>query len=149
MNWAGHWHGYGPWTGTRDAYGQESLRRPGGRPDSEQTRSFVASTLPPMKTGHWLMRTDQTAAERTWTDALDAVTWLKTVHTTHQPFEREDRLRAYPDLHTKVAYAYDALPRGTDVVWVHYTKAQSLVSLSVVCCPSHFHPGIPCPLPPH
>lgn len=67
MTWSGHWHGYGPWTGSRDAYGQEALRRPGVELNSEQTRAFVAATLPPLMTGRWLMRQNQTAADRIWT----------------------------------------------------------------------------------
>ncbi|MEV7655306.1 hypothetical protein AB0O39_14155 [Streptomyces anulatus] len=67
MTRSGHWHGYGPRTGSRDAYGQEALRRPGVGLNSEQTRAFVAATLPPLMTGRWLMRQNQTAADRTWT----------------------------------------------------------------------------------
>ncbi|MFH9299087.1 hypothetical protein [Streptomyces sp. NPDC017520] len=48
--------------------------------NSEQTRAFVASTLPPLMTGHWLMRQDQTAADGTWTHVVGAVTWLKSMY---------------------------------------------------------------------
>lgn len=148
MNWSGHWHGYGPWTGSRHTYGQEGLRRPGAHPNDEQTRAFLASPLPPMQTGHWLMRRDQAEAHLTWTDAVDAVDWLKKTHGAHQPFDRADGSQAYTDLGTKAAYAEDDLPRGNDVVWVHYTKSTNLVSFAVVCCPHRFHSGIPCPLSP-
>ncbi|MEW2307957.1 hypothetical protein AB0918_04740 [Streptomyces sp. NPDC006864] len=148
MTWSGHWHGYGPWTGSRDAYGQEALRRPGAEQNSEQTRAFVASTLPPLMTGHWLLRQNQTAVERTWTRVVGAVTWLQSTYEANPPADRDDGGRAHIALEDKIEYAMDALPRGVDVCWVHYTKSQSLISFSVVCCLSHHHPGLPCPLPP-
>ncbi|MFI7086969.1 hypothetical protein ACIBUR_25655 [Streptomyces anulatus] len=148
MTWSGHWHGYGPWTGSRDAYGQEALRRPGVELNSEQTRAFVAATLPPLMTGHWLMRQNQTATDRTWTRVVGAVTWLKSTYEANPPAERDDGGRAYVTLEHKIAHAMDSLPRGVDVCWVHYTKSQSLISFSVVCCLNHHHPGLPCPLPP-
>ncbi|MFD3910908.1 hypothetical protein [Streptomyces sp. NPDC058603] len=147
MSWSGHWHGYGPWTGSRDTYGQEGLRRPGAHPNDEQTRAFLASTMPPMQTGHWLMRRSQTSADRAWTDLADAVNWLKRTYGANLPVEREDSKQAYIDLDTKADYAEGALSRGSDAVWVHYTKSSNLVSFSVVCCPHRFLPRIPCPLP--
>ncbi|KIF69788.1 hypothetical protein HY68_16295 [Streptomyces sp. AcH 505] len=148
MTWSGHWHGYGPWTGSRNAYGQEPLRRPGLEANSEQTRMFLASVLPPLMTGHWLMRRDQTAADRTWTTDGDAIGWLQATYEVNPPFERDDGGLAYIALEDKIAYATDSLHRGVDVCWVHYTKSSSLVSFSVVACPNHHHPHISCPLPP-
>ncbi|MFJ1914366.1 hypothetical protein ACIOGX_20875 [Streptomyces sp. NPDC088147] len=55
--------------------------------------------------------------------------------------------QAYIDLDTKADYAEDALRRGSDAVWVHYTKSSNLVSFSVVCCPHRFLSRIPCPMP--
>ncbi|MFG2624789.1 hypothetical protein [Streptomyces sp. NPDC048473] len=76
------------------------------------------------------------------------MTWLQTMYESNPPFEREDGMQAYVCLEQKVTYAMDALPRGVDVCWVHYTKSSSLVSCSVVCCANHHHPNILCPLPP-
>ncbi|MDT0446755.1 hypothetical protein [Streptomyces johnsoniae] len=149
MNWAGHWRGYGPWVGSRDTYGKEHFRRPGLLPHDEQSRAFLAQAIPPMMTGHWLLRREETAAERTWTDADLAVRWLNKLYVEYPPFSRDDGKRAYTDLKTKLDYARDALPRGVDVAWVHYNRLSNLVSFSVVCCPNHFHPGIPCPRPLH
>ncbi|MDT0341582.1 hypothetical protein [Streptomyces litchfieldiae] len=148
MSWSGHWHGYGPWIGTRDSYGAENLRRPGTSPNDEQTRVFLSQTLPPMQLGHWLMRRDQTAADRTWTEVTGAVNWLRESYDANPPMERDDGRQAYVDLDTKTRYAADSLPRGVDVSWVHYMRSQNLVSFSVVCCPHRFHPRTPCPLPP-
>ncbi|WP_269853070.1 hypothetical protein [Streptomyces sp. RPT161] len=148
MNWQGHWHGYGPWIGSRDAYGNEGMRRPGRLASDEQTRSFLASDMPPMMNGHWLLRRSQTAADRTWTNPETAVAWLEKTYAENPPFERDDGRRAYTGRETKTEYAMDVLPRGVDVSWVYYLKSASLASFSVVCCPNHFHPEIPCPLPP-
>ncbi|MET4923478.1 hypothetical protein P3L51_14110 [Streptomyces sp. PSRA5] len=94
------------------------------------------------------MRRTQTSPDRAWTDLPDALAWLKETHGANLPFEREDGKQAYLDLRTKVGYARDALGRGSDAVWVHYTKSSNLVSFSVVCCPQRFLPEIQCPLPP-
>ncbi|MFG2642485.1 hypothetical protein ACGFYP_16140 [Streptomyces sp. NPDC048370] len=107
-----------------------------------------------MQVRHWLMRKEQTARERTWTRAVDAVTWLRRVYEENPPFIRDDSGRAYISLEEKVAAALDALSRGSDAVWVHYTKAASLASFSVVSCPHRIFSEIekdsviPCPLPP-
>jgi len=148
MNWSGHWHGYGPWIGTRAEYGKEHLRRPGASPDDEQTRAFLAETLPPMMTGHALLRRHQAAAGRTWTTVPEAVDWLTKTYADRPPFEHPGGVRAYAPLEVKVRDAEEHLPLGVDAVWAYYGRAGEFVSYSVVCCPSHFHPGIPCPLPP-
>ena len=148
MNWSGHWHGYGPWTGTRDEYGKEHLRRPGTSPDDEQTRAFIAETLPPVMTGHALLRRHQTASDRTWTTVQDAVDWLTRIYADRPPYERSDGLRAYVPLEAMVRGAEGHLPLGKDTVWAYYGRNGAFVSYSVICCPSFFHPDIPCPLPP-
>ncbi|MFF1702473.1 hypothetical protein [Streptomyces sp. NPDC058252] len=166
-NWNGHWHGYGPWTGSPAAYHQEGNRRPAhpnGPPVPmspedkvahrvleryrEGAAVFSGSDLPPLMTGHWLQKSGQASADRTWTNVIDAVEWLKKCYTDNPPFERTDGLHAYVGVDVKVAYAYDVLPGGVDVTWVHYTPAKNLFSLSVVCCPNRFHPRLACPLPP-
>ena len=85
MSWSGHWHGYGPWTGSRAEYGKEHLRRPGASPDDEQTRAFLAETLPPLMTGHALLRRNQAAPGRTWTTVRDAVDWLTNTYAGRPP----------------------------------------------------------------
>ena len=148
MNWAGHWHGYGPWIGTRSDYGQESLRRPGISPDDEQTRMFMASAIPPVMTGHALLRRHQAAAERTWADVRGAVDWLAKTYADRPPMERPDGQRAYVPLEVKIRDAEEHLPLGADTVWTYYAQIGAFVSYEVICCPSRFHPDIPCPLPP-
>ncbi|WP_406168847.1 hypothetical protein [Streptomyces sp. NBC_00996] len=159
QTWAGHWHGFGPWLGSPDRYAREGNRRPPHlvRPAAdadhatryqEAAGEFATSSLPPLMTGHWMAKKGQAAADRTWTDVTDAVEWLKRHYTDQPPFERSDGLQAYVGLDGKLGYAFDVLPRGVDVSWVHYTQSRSLLSMSVVCCPNLFHPDLPCPLLP-
>jgi hypothetical protein len=96
--------------------------------------------------GHWLMKRSQTAAERTWTDAVAAVDWLSKHFLDNPPMEREDGRQAYTDLETKREYALDVLPGGVDVSWVYYNRSGSIVSLNVVCCPNAHHRQLACPL---
>ncbi|MFI1728163.1 hypothetical protein ACH40E_02770 [Streptomyces acidicola] len=159
QNWTGHWHGFGPWVGTPARYAQEGNKRPAhpiqpGPGADHATRyrdaatEFATGNVPPLMTGHWLMKRGQAARARTWTDVTDAVEWLKGQFTDNLPFERGDGLKAYTSLDVKLAYAHDVLPRGVDVSWVHYTQSRNLFSASVVCCPNLHHPALDCPMPP-
>ncbi|MEU3984857.1 hypothetical protein AB0F77_33150 [Streptomyces sp. NPDC026672] len=159
QTWTGHWHGYGPWAGSPTVYAKEGSRRPPHpvRPATEANHAtryqeaageFATSSLPPLMSGHWLAKEGRTAADRTWTDVTDVVQWLERHYIDQPPFERTDGLRAYVGLEVKVAYAYDVLPRGVDVAWIHYTQSRNLFSASIVCFPNLFHPDLPCPLLP-
>ncbi|GAB2901343.1 hypothetical protein [Streptomyces mayteni] len=145
--WLGHWHGYGPWLGSGREYGDERLRRPGPSADDEQTRQFLDATVPPMMTGHWLLRRRQTAAHRTWPTASGAVEWLSGRYGVNPPAVREDGHPTCFGLAVKAAHAIDALTRGNDVAWVYWTTTGSLTASSVVSCPNRHHPRIACPLP--
>ncbi|GGZ25901.1 hypothetical protein GCM10010387_19360 [Streptomyces inusitatus] len=160
MSWYGHWHGYG-WTGTPVSYAREGNRRPPypvpPPPEAKEedkaryrdaANEFLTSNLPPLMTGHWLLKRNQSAEEFTWTNPESALAWLIKRHQESSPFEHADGKAAYCALEQKLEHAADALPRGVDVSWVHYTRSQTMVSLSVVCCPNRFHPDIPCPFPP-
>lgn len=148
MTWTGHWHGYG-WAGNAAEYFKESTRRPGTHGlNDPHTQMFLNSKLPPMMTGHWLMRRTQTRTEYTWTDAHQAVDWLQQRYAENPPITRTDGGRAYTDVDVRVNYAHDVLPRGVDVTWGYWTSSSTLTSHSVVACTNHFHPNIPCPLQP-
>ncbi|WP_244189488.1 hypothetical protein [Streptomyces incarnatus] len=114
----------------------------------EVAAEFPTSNLPPLMTGHWLLKRNQTSAGRTWTDPAVALKWLTKHYLENLPFEREDGRRAYAGLETKREYAIDVLPVGVDVSWVYYTRSGNIVSLSVVCCPNRHHPELGCPMPP-
>ncbi|MCN9244000.1 hypothetical protein NGF19_24995 [Streptomyces sp. RY43-2] len=165
MSWTGHFHGYGPWIGSPDQYHREGDRRP-VHPDPpappvsdddkvavrvqqryrEVAAEFATSELPPMMSGHWLMKRGRTSAERTWDDSAVVLDWLTRQFLDHPPMEREDGRQAYVDLDTKRAYVLDVLPVGVDVSWVYYNRSGGIVSLNVVCCPNRHHPGLTCPL---
>ncbi|MFF0386045.1 hypothetical protein [Streptomyces sp. NPDC004286] len=114
----------------------------------EAAAEFAGGSVPPLMSGHWFLKRDQTVADRTWTDVGIVLAWMTKHYAADPPFTHPDGSRAYGDLDFKLEYAADVLPRGVDVSWVYYTPAGAIFSLSVVCCPNHFHPGIPCPLPP-
>jgi hypothetical protein len=148
MSWDGHWHGYG-WAGNAAEYFKEAIRRPGpGGLNDAHTQMFVNSKVPPMMTGHWLMRRAQTSADCTWTDVCRTVDWLRRRYEENPPITRTDGGQAYVDVSVRIDYALDVLPRGVDVTWGYWTSSSTLASHSVVACANHFHPNIPCPLEP-
>ncbi|MFI5803139.1 hypothetical protein [Streptomyces sp. NPDC051561] len=114
----------------------------------EVKREFPTTDLPPIQTGHWLIRRNRASPERTWVVVEGAVAWLTEAYKATPPFSRTDGKQAYVSLEEHQAQALERLPLGTDVLWVHYTQAKHLFSAAVVCCPNHFFPEIPCPLPP-
>src|ERR1700722_3178766 len=148
MTWKGHWHGYGPWIGDRTEL-KDPQRRPGPDPGDQQTRDFLVSTQQPERTGHWLLRRSQAAADRTWTRVEDAMKWLTGIYADRPPFERSDGLTAYLSLDARSKLTQESLALGSDTVWAYYARNGSYISYEVVCCPSsYFHPEISCPLPP-
>ncbi|MET9354468.1 hypothetical protein ABZY14_16000 [Streptomyces sp. NPDC006617] len=159
QTWAGHWHGFGPWLGSTEVYFKEGNRRPAHaiQPDPTATHAdryreagseFATGALPPLMTGHWLLKRGQAARDRTWTDVGEATEWLELRYVSSPPFERTDGLQAYADLTAKTQYALNVLPRGVDVCWVHYTQSRALFAVQVVCCPNLHHLDLACPLPP-
>lgn len=137
----GHYHGYGPWTGSREEFAKEALRRPGKHPQDEATQNFLRGSMTPVQLGHSLLRKDQTTRGRTWTDVADALDWLSKTYVGHPPTGDELALE------TKLPHAEEALTLGSDVNWAYYTRGQ-FVSFCVIACPNRFFPNIPCPLPP-
>ncbi|MGX1119541.1 hypothetical protein RKD37_004904 [Streptomyces ambofaciens] len=70
QSWSGHWHGFGPWTGSPATYFNEGNRRPAHviLPDPgascadryrEAASEFTNGALPPLMTGHWLLKRGQ------------------------------------------------------------------------------------------
>jgi hypothetical protein len=161
----GHIHGFGPWIGSPDSYHREGDRRaphpdPPAPPASDDDKvairilqryrevmaEFPTSSLPPMMSGHWLLKRNQASAERTWTDPTAALDWATKHYLDNPPTEREDGQHWYLDLETKRDYARDVLPVGVDVSWVYYNRSGNIVSLNLVCCPNRHHPALTCPL---
>ncbi|MBX7266184.1 hypothetical protein KIF24_09235 [Micromonospora sp. Llam7] len=144
-NWAGHWHGFGPWTGSRSEFAKEGPRRPGADSGDAETQAFLANTMTPVETGHWLLRRSQAAAERTWTDVAGAAAWMSRVRAANPADQSGGTLLTVDELIDRKSAS---LTLGSDVAWGYYTPAFGYVSFAVVCCPSRSLPDIPCPSPP-
>jgi hypothetical protein len=121
------------------------MRRPGTTPGDPHTEAFLRSKMPPVRTGHWLMRRNQVAG--TWTDPGEAVRWMEKQYAANPPMEGEDGKQAYVDLEAKAAYAVEALGHGVDVSWGYWTQSRALASFSVVACVNRHLPELACPRP--
>lgn len=165
MSWSGHFHGYGPWVGSPETYHRAGYRRP-PHPSPptlltstddkkaidihthyhQAAKEFPVSPLPPMMSGHWLLKRAQASPERTWASATAAVDWLTAGYLANLEAGHADPARTGAGLDGKRVYALDALPGGVDVSWVYYDHASQIVSIEVVCCPNLHHPELACPL---
>jgi hypothetical protein len=156
----GHWHGYGPWIGQRSLMELEYLRRP-ELFDVEKIRlprsitthpqetylPFSQRSIPPLMTGHYLLRRPAGLEERTWTTVPPAIDWLTTVYKQYPPMQRPDGKQAYAPLEWHQECGHRTLLHGSDVVWSHFLGDGRFTSCSVISCPSTtFHPDIKCPL---
>ncbi|WP_404868223.1 hypothetical protein ACI1MP_08475 [Kitasatospora griseola] len=162
MTTLAHFHGYGPWIGRPDQYHAEYLRRPGTLPqewrdertkqrkslDMEAYLPFDKRAVPPMRTGHWLMRRPDPLARQTWGEPKEAAEWLARMYEGDPPVPLPDGRPIHPGLSAKVEYAAAALTNGTDVVWMHYLPGDYMFNACVVVCPNRHLPDLPCPLPP-
>ncbi|MFG1602808.1 hypothetical protein [Actinoplanes sp. NPDC049265] len=144
MTAARHWHGYS-WMGASAELRNESLRRPGptGAPETD---AFIRSTLPPLQTGHYLLRRPE--AGRTWTDPDDAIAWLVANYQRHPPMEHPGGAQAYVSLDSRKVISRDGLINGVDAWWQYYTSDQGQVVFAAVCCRHSHRREIPCPMPP-
>ncbi|MFG2694357.1 hypothetical protein [Kitasatospora sp. NPDC048407] len=155
-----HWHGYGPWIGRPEQYFGEYLRRPSPfdsawhamvagmkGPDQEAHLPFEQRTVPPMQTGHYLLRRPSYLGKQTWPEPKEAAEWLANIYELHPPALRPDGGAVDCGLGAKVAHATMSLGSGVDVVWVHYLPGERMLCMAVVACPNRFHPGVPCPHP--
>lgn len=127
-----HYHGFGPWTGTRDEYAREGLRVP-GHP------AFGTIAMPPVQTGHALLR--PRLVRGTWEAPGGAVEWLRRTYAAYPP----GRPSGTPEDWFEIQE--DSLTRGSDVVWGYYLASGAYCTYSAVCCPNKFCPGITCPDP--
>ena len=108
----------------------------------------MASTLPPLQLGHYLLRRRDTTAARTWTNVDDAMDWLGTTHAAHPPLTLSNGSQAYPALQARRRHTRDGLHHGVDAFWLYYTTKFGVVACAVICCPHRHMTTSPCPLPP-
>jgi hypothetical protein len=151
-----HWHGY-LWSGTGAELKEEHLRRP-GEPGSPEYQAFLRSSLPPMKTGHYLLRRGAASQDLTWTDAGPAIDWMATSYKRHLPMSGEAGFPAINGvapmatdvgLDARRTTSLDGLCNGVDGFWLYYTgQSGSMVAICAICCPHTHMPEIACPMPP-
>ncbi|MDA0633999.1 hypothetical protein OUY22_11275 [Nonomuraea sp. MCN248] len=127
-----HWHAY-QWTGPGAERANEAHRRP-------TSPEFPTSTLPPMRTGDWLLKPAPRMAA-SFEHVASAVAWMseeygkaRTALLLPEWIPVEERLEA----------ARDLLPRGVDVQWGEWLHGGRFVTIGVICCPNRHVPH-PCP----
>lgn len=135
-----HWHGY-EWTGAASELKEGDHRRPVD--DPMRMPAFMSSTVPPIQTGHWLMRRKAAAASRTWVTPDDAIAWLLERYECNPP----SRELSYVSQEDRVLHTRDGLINGVDAWWHYYTGGMGVAVFAAICCP-HTHLQLPCPLPP-
>lgn len=149
-----HHHGY-LWTGPKDRFDQEALRRPphpeppppDSRPElirryREVAAEFPASDLPPLETAYWLVK-PRSLVLGTWQDPGEAAAWLRERLTEYAP-----RLTSGPpyDLTVLVTSVADRLGSGADVSFGFYLERPFYLSLALVTCsPNRGNPELRCP----
>ncbi|MEU3614227.1 hypothetical protein ABZ725_18150 [Streptomyces sp. NPDC006872] len=152
-----HHHGY-LWTGPKQRFDQEALRRPphpepppaGSRPEliqryREVAAEFPTSDLPPLETALWLMK-PRSLVRRTWEEPKEAAAWLGERLAEYAPrFAVEGDCDAVR-LARVVESAAAQLARGGDVSCGFYLERPAYLSLAVVTCsPNRTVPQLPCP----
>lgn len=129
-----HFHCFGPWTGTVEQYRDENRRTP-------DSAFFSGETLPPVLTGHALLRPKLVAA--TAATPVEAVKWLEDIYAGRPP----SHSTTYLPLEDRVKWTTKELEGGSDASWVYYLPSTYLISYQAICCPNRQHPDIPCPQP--
>jgi len=153
---ARHWHGY-LWTGTGAELKNEALRTP-GLPNSAETQAFLRNSMPPVRTGHYLLRRDATSRDLTWTDVDRVIEWMSANYERRPPMSGDV---GFPTVngHTPMAgdvglearrrISRDGLINGVDGGWGYYTSPSGgFFTIAAICCPHTHMPEIPCPLAP-
>ncbi|MDG9719264.1 hypothetical protein [Streptomyces sp. DH24] len=152
-----HHHGY-LWTGPKDRFDQEALRRPphpeppppGSRPElvqryREVASAFPASELPPLETAYWLLK-PPALVRGTWGEAEDAAAWLGERLAEFAPRFAAGGGREGGYLARHVGSAVARLRAGGDVSLGFYLERPSYLSLALVTCsPNRERPELPCP----
>ncbi|MEU9404722.1 hypothetical protein AB0E08_03260 [Streptomyces sp. NPDC048281] len=153
-----HHHGY-LWTGPKDRFDQEALRRPphpapppgGSRPEliqryREVAAEFPTSDLPPVETAYWLIK-PHSLVRGTWEEAEEAASWLGERLTDYASRFASERDRDIMRLAPLVNAAAEQLHSGADVSYGFYLERPSYLHLAVVTCtPNRSLPTLPCPL---
>ncbi|MFM9447229.1 hypothetical protein [Streptomyces acidiscabies] len=153
-----HHHGY-LWTGPKQRFDQEALRRPPhpqpppaeSRPELIQRYRDVAADfptidLPPLETAYWLIK-PRSMVRGTWDEPKEAATWLGERLAEYAPRFDSDRDRDAARLATLVDSVAERLDSGADVSLGFYLERPSYLSVAVVTCsPNRSNPELACPV---
>ncbi|WP_416980411.1 hypothetical protein [Streptomyces sp. T028] len=152
-----HHHGY-LWTGPKDRFDQEALRRPphpepppaGSRPElilryREVAAEFPTSDLPPLETAYWLIK-PRSLVRGTWDEAKEGASWLGERLAEYAPRLACDKDRDTTRLATLINSVAERLDSGADVSLGFYLERPSYLSLALVTCsPNRSMPELTCP----
>jgi hypothetical protein len=159
-----HHHGY-LWTGPKERFDNEALRRP-PHPDPppapvsdqdvqaerllkryrEVATEFPTVDLPPIETAYWLIK-PRSLVRGTWDEAKEAAPWLCERLAEYAPRFPSERDRDTIHLARLVNAAAEQLHSGADVSYGFYLERPSYLSLAVVTCsPNRSQPELPCPM---
>lgn len=159
-----HHHGY-LWTGPKERFDQEALRRP-PHPEPppapvsdadvkaeqllkryrEVVAEFPTSDLPPIETAYWLIK-PRSLVRGTWEEGKEAASWLGERLTEYAPRFASDRDRDATRLSRLVNAAAEQLHSGADVSYGFYLERPSYLSLAVVTCsPNRANAELACPV---
>ncbi|MFJ8178765.1 hypothetical protein [Streptomyces sp. NPDC094469] len=159
-----HHHGY-LWTGPKERFDQEALRRP-PHPEPppapvsdadvkaeqllkryrEVVAEFPASDLPPIETAYWLVK-PRSLVRGTWGEAKDAALWLGERLAEYAPRFASERDGDSAHLTRLASAAAEQLHSGADVSYGFYLERPSYLSLAVVTCsPNGANTGLSCPV---
>ncbi|MFF2852907.1 hypothetical protein ACFVT5_42475 [Streptomyces sp. NPDC058001] len=152
-----HHHGY-LWTGPKQRYDNEALRRPphpeppppGSSPElirryREVATEFPTTDLPPLETAYWLIK-PKSLVRGTWEEPKEAAAWLGKRLAEYAPRFASHTQRDTTYLATLVNSSAEHLESGTDVSLGFYLERPAYLSLALVCCPNRARPELPCPL---
>ncbi|MEL5956348.1 hypothetical protein AADR41_16535 [Streptomyces sp. CLV115] len=153
-----HHHGY-LWTGPKERFDQEALRRPPypepppaeSGPEliqrhREVAAEFPISDLPPLETVYWLVK-PRSLVRGTWDEAKEAASWLGERLAEYASRCASERDQDATRLAQLVNAAAEQLHSGGDVSYGCYLERPSYLSLAVVTCsPNRAIPELACPI---
>ncbi|QIB45370.1 hypothetical protein [Streptomyces aureoverticillatus] len=152
-----HHHGY-LWTGPKQRFDDEALRRPAPPhppPDSsspeliqrhrEVRAEFPVVDLPPLETAYWLIKPEK-LIRGTWDEPKGAAAWFGERLAEYAPRFGSEAEREGRRLAGLVGSAAARLGWGGDVSHGCYLERPLFLSLALVCCsPNRSMPEVACP----
>ncbi|MDQ0942620.1 hypothetical protein [Streptomyces sp. V1I1] len=152
-----HHHGY-LWTGPKQRFDQEGLRRPphpepppvGSKPELIQryrdvVTDFPVCDLPPLETAHWLMK-PRTLLQGTWEEPKRAAEWLDERLAEYAPRFASESDREATRLAALINSAAERLGWGGDLSIGFYLEQPAFLTMTLVTCsPNRTSPDLQCP----